>query len=102
MSTTAYRDFEAIRAREVHGVDDVRGAGALNDQPRLVDLHGVVRGPDPLIRLVPRSEDVAADRGTELLESFVRDIRLRARDRREDCGHGYLLISARRLAEALK
>src|SRR2546430_11889616 len=30
---TAYRDFEAIRAREVYAVDDVRGACALQDQP---------------------------------------------------------------------
>ena len=87
MPAAAHSDLEAVRAREVHGVDDVRGAGALDDQPRSVGLHGVVRRPHPFVPRVFLRQDVAADEGAELVERFARERCLHTRARREDSGH---------------
>jgi hypothetical protein len=61
-----------VLAAEIDRVDDVRRAGAGDDEARLVGMHGVVRGPHALVARVTRQKSMPVKRHLQLPERLFR------------------------------
>ena len=75
VAAAPHRDQQLVLAREVHGIHDIGGAGAADEQRRPPRMHRV---EDRLIRVagVGRGQHVSPDPGLQSSERIVVDARL--------------------------